>query len=94
MHCLIGDEAATALYDAQRLQAGRMALGNAASSCLYLRLFVTCEHEGSLRCHRSTSDSTKSMAPSIAIRSGIMWPRAMSGSICICGNDGVRMRQR
>src|SRR5215510_4044993 len=47
-----------------------------------------------VRHQRSTSASTKSMLPRIARRSGTIEPRLISGTICIWGKDGARMRTR
>ena len=42
----------------------------------------------------SRSAKTKSIAPSIASRSGIVYPLVINGNICICGKDGVLILDR
>ncbi len=48
----------------------------------------------SVEAHLSKSAKMKSMLPRIAIRSAIMSPFAIFGTIWRCGNEGVRIRVR
>ena len=86
----VGDPAAVALHDIHGSETHSSFVGysaiSASISCLSSAVNI-----GSVP-HRSTSASTKSIAPRMANRSGIIRPRASRGIICICANDGVRMR--
>src|SRR5262245_8820164 len=78
---VVGDPAPVPLHDFQRINADGLTGGIARGLGLDLADLVSAQHRAPP--YRSISASTKSMTPKMAIRSGTMNPRQISGSICM-----------
>ena len=79
---LVGNPAAMPLHDFQGIDADGLHVSDSAAASVSISLISSGLSIASPP-HRSMSASTKSIAPKIAIRSGTINPRQISGSICM-----------